>query len=210
MERSSTAALTGIREAARDVSPLVGEARKQKGYITMTDVRRRLALLALAAVATVSIFAVACGDDDDGDDGGAGAPTATRPAATEPADEPTEEAEPTEPTAGGSATIIAREAGDLGTILTTSDGFTLYTFDNDTPGSGTSACNDACASAWPPFPVADATASGASGEIGTITRADGSPQTTYNGKPLYMYSGDAAPGDTNGDGVGGVWHVAKP
>jgi len=174
--------------------------------------RRRLALLGLAAVAALSIFAVACGDDGDDGDDGASTPAATEPAAdaTEPADEPTEAAEPTEPAAGGSATIVTAEAGDLGTILTSSDGFTLYTFDNDTAGSGESACNDACASAWPPFPVADATASGADGEIGTITRTDGIPQTTYNGKPLYMFSGDAAPGDTNGDGVGGVWHVAKP
>ena len=177
----------------------------------MTSIKRRFALLALAAVAALSIFAVACGDDDD-DDGGASTPQATEPAgdtpeATEPAGE-TPEA--TEPAAGGSATIVTADAGALGTILTTSDGFTLYTFDNDTAGSGESACYDACASTWPPFPVADATASGADGDIGTITRTDGSPQTTYNGKPLYMFSGDAAPGDTNGDGLGGVWHVAKP
>jgi predicted lipoprotein with Yx(FWY)xxD motif len=182
-------------------------------FIRMMASTRRLALLMLAAVAALSIFAAACSDDDDdGDDGGASTPAATEPAAeaTEPAGEPTQAAEPTEPAASGSATIIARDAGALGTILTTSDGFTLYTFDNDTAGSGESACVDACASAWPPFPVADATASGADGEIGTITRPDGSPQTTYNGMPLYMYSGDAAAGDTNGDGVGGVWHVAKP
>ncbi len=174
----------------------------------------RLATLALAAITALSIFGVACGgDDDDGDDdGSASTPVATQPAAdaTEPADEPTEEAEATEPAAGGSATIVTADAGALGTILTTSDGFTLYTFDNDTAGSGESACVDGCASAWPPFPVADATASGADGEIGTITRADGSPQTTYNGKPLYMFSGDATAGETNGEGVAGVWHVAKP
>jgi predicted lipoprotein with Yx(FWY)xxD motif len=180
----------------------------------MTVITRRLALLMLAVVAALSIFAVACGDDDDDDDGdgGASTPAATEPApeATEPSDEPTQGAEPTEPAAGGSATIIAREAGELGTILTTSDGFTLYTFDNDTPGSGASACDAACAANWPPFPVADPTASGADGELGSITRDDGSPQSTYNGMPLYMFSGDASPGDTNGDGVAGVWHVAKP
>jgi predicted lipoprotein with Yx(FWY)xxD motif len=179
----------------------------------MTSIRRRLALVALAAMAALSIFAVACGDDDDnGDDnGGASTPAATEPAgetpqATEPAGE-TPQA--TEPAGGISATIVTADAGDLGTILTTSDGYTLYTFDNDTT-AGESACYDACASAWPPFPVADATVSGGDGEVGTITRTDGSPQTTYNGKPLYMYGGDAAPGDTNGEGVGGVWHVAKP
>jgi predicted lipoprotein with Yx(FWY)xxD motif len=172
--------------------------------------RARLAAIALAAIAALSIFAVACGDDDDDDgDGGASTPVATEPSAeaTEPAGE-TPEA--TEPASSGSATIVTRDAGALGTILTTSDGFTLYTFDNDDPGSGASACDASCAGTWPPFPVADATASGADGEIGTITRDDGSPQTTYNGSPLYMFSGDAAPGDTNGDGIGGIWHVAKP
>lgn len=184
----------------------------------MTSIRmmfssRRLALLLLASITALSLFAVACGDDDDGDDnGGASTPQATEPAgeATEPTDEPTEAGEPTEPAAGGSAQIVTKEDATLGAILTTSDGFTLYTFDNDTANSGESACYDACASAWPPFPVADATVSGADGEVGTITRTDGSPQTTYNGKPLYMFSGDAAPGETNGEGVAGVWHVAKP
>jgi predicted lipoprotein with Yx(FWY)xxD motif len=180
----------------------------------MTLVGRRLALIMLAAVAAFSIFAVACGDDDDdGDDNGGSTPQATEASGdpTEADAEPTEaSAEPTEPAGAGSAQIVTAEDATLGTILTTSDGFTLYTFDNDTANSGTSACVDACASAWPPFPVADATVSGGDGEVGTITRPDGSPQTTYNGLPLYMFSGDAAPGETNGEGVAGVWHVAKP
>jgi predicted lipoprotein with Yx(FWY)xxD motif len=165
--------------------------------------------LGLAAITALSAIAVACGGDD-GDDDGASTPAPTRAATQAASSSPTAAAQATQPAAGGSATIIAREAGSLGTVLTTSDGYTLYTFDNDKAGSGASACNDACASLWPPFPVANATASGADGEIGTITRSDGSPQTTYKGKPLYMYSGDPAPGDTNGDGVGGIWHAAKP
>jgi predicted lipoprotein with Yx(FWY)xxD motif len=179
----------------------------------MMSIRQRLALPALAAFAALSILAVACGDDDDdGDDNGESTPAATESAGnpTEPAGEPTGAAEPTQPAGAGSAAIVTAEAGDLGTILTTSDGFTLYTFDNDTANSGESACYDDCAGAWPPFPVADATASGADGEVGTITRTDGSPQTTYNGMPLYMFSGDATAGETNGEGVGGVWHVARP
>ena len=30
------------------------------------------------------------------------------------------------------------------------------------------------------------------------------------GKPLYLFVKDTKPGDTSGDGVGGVWHLAKP
>ncbi len=172
----------------------------------------RLATLPLAAITALSIFAVACSDDDnDGDDGGASTPVATQPAAeaTEPA-----EATPggaTEPATGGITTIVTRDAGDLGTILTTTDGYTLYTFDNDVGESGASACDASCAATWPPLPVSEPTASSdVTGELGTITRADGSPQVTYKGKPLYLFSSDPAPGDTNGDGVAGVWHVAAP
>jgi predicted lipoprotein with Yx(FWY)xxD motif len=48
------------------------------------------------------------------------------------------------------------------------------------------------------------------GEIGTITRDDGSTQVTYNGAPLYYFAGDEAAGDSNGDGLNGVWHIAAP
>ena len=82
-------------------------------------------------------------------------------------------------------------------------GFTLYVFDNDQASSG-STCNDGCAVNWPPVLVTDGLASGVS-DLSTITRADGSMQATYNGRPLYFYIGDAAVGDTNGQGQGGVW-----
>jgi predicted lipoprotein with Yx(FWY)xxD motif len=48
---------------------------------------------------------------------------------------------------------------------------------------------------------------------GTITRDDGSLQVTYNGWPLYLFAGDAAPGDTNGQGIdefGGLWFLVSP
>ena len=44
-------------------------------------------------------------------------------------------------------------------------------------------------------------------------RSDGSTQVTYDGHPLYTYSGDPAPGDTNGQGVntfGALWWVVAP
>lgn len=169
---------------------------------------RALTIL-LAAVTALSILAVACGDDDDDDD------AASTPAATQPAAQATEPQGITpqapQPGAGGVTTIVARDAGALGTILTTTDGYTLYTFDNDVAGSGASACDASCAANWPPLPVDNPTASSdVTGDLDTITRDDGSPQVTYNGEPLYLFAGDASPGDTNGDGVGGVWHVVAP
>ena len=46
--------------------------------------------------------------------------------------------------------------------------------------------------------------------LGTITRDDGSTQVTYNGWPLYYFQDDAAPGDTNGQGLDGVWFLVSP
>ncbi len=82
-------------------------------------------------------------------------------------------------------------------------GFALYVFDNDI-GSAGSNCNDGCAATWPPVLVTDAGASGIAG-LSTITRDDGTSQAAFEGRPLYFFAGDTNPGDTNGQGVGGVW-----
>ncbi len=89
----------------------------------------------------------------------------------------------------------------------------LYVYAKDTPG--TSACTDQCAAIWPPLIVTKGgqvtlTGGGDSTKLGTITRADGATQVTYNNQPLYYYAKDKAPGDTTGQGVGGVWNLAKP
>ena len=40
-------------------------------------------------------------------------------------------------------------------------------------------------------------------------REDDAAQVTYAGHPLYRYSGDTAPGDTNGNEVGDVWYAVN-
>ena len=99
-----------------------------------------------------------------------------------------------------------------GTILVNAAGMTLYKFSADS--AGMSACSGACAMAWPPVTVASGMTpkggSGATGTFGTITRSDGTLQVTYNGDPLYTFSGDSAAGDTNGQNLtsdGGTWTV---
>jgi predicted lipoprotein with Yx(FWY)xxD motif len=87
------------------------------------------------------------------------------------------------------------------------NGMTLYVFDKDVAGSGKSTCNGPCAANWPPL-TAPADAEGSS-DFSVITRDDGSKQWAYKGKPLYYWVKDQKPGDTTGDGVKGVWHVAK-
>jgi predicted lipoprotein with Yx(FWY)xxD motif len=93
-----------------------------------------------------------------------------------------------------------------GKALVSGAGMTLYTFDRDT--TGTSNCNDQCATKWPPL-LAGADAK-PSGDWSIVTRADGSKQWAYKGKPLYVFYKDANPGDVGGDGVNNVWHIAAP
>ncbi|WP_028957558.1 hypothetical protein [Sulfitobacter sp. 20_GPM-1509m] len=102
-------------------------------------------------------------------------------------------------------TAIAAPAGMSGGVLADGKGMTLYIFDKDAPG--TSNCYAGCAANWPPF-VAKAGAS-ADGDFSLVTRKDGAEQWAFKGMPLYYWAGDSKPGDTNGDGVGGVWHVLK-
>jgi predicted lipoprotein with Yx(FWY)xxD motif len=89
---------------------------------------------------------------------------------------------------------------------------TLYTFDPE--NSGTIACTTGCTSVWPPLVApsggAPTAGSGVTVTIATIARPDGTTQVTAGGHPLYNYSGDKAAGDTNGDGIAGKWHVARP
>jgi predicted lipoprotein with Yx(FWY)xxD motif len=93
----------------------------------------------------------------------------------------------------------------MGEILTDAAGMTLYTFDKDQ--SGMSNCYDKCAVNWPPLMAASG-AMGA-GDFSLVTRKDGGMQWAYKGMPLYLWIKDKAPGDTTGDGVGGVWHVVS-
>lgn len=94
----------------------------------------------------------------------------------------------------------------LGPVLVDPDGFTLYVFDADTDGE--SSCYDACANSWP-FLSAD-TAIGPDLDqsiFASTTRTDGSEQLTINNMPLYRFANDSAPGDTNGQGLNGLWWV---
>jgi predicted lipoprotein with Yx(FWY)xxD motif len=93
----------------------------------------------------------------------------------------------------------------MGKVYTDDKGMTLYTFDKDEAGK--SNCYDQCAVNWPPF-MASADAM-AEGDWTIVERTDGSKQWAYQGKPLYLWVQDKAPGDVTGEGKGdGTWHVA--
>ena len=117
--------------------------------------------------------------------------------------------------AAGGSTIMTASVGSNGTLVVAgSNSMTVYVFSKDTADSGTSACTAACITKWPaltvPAGTTPTTGSGATGKIGTITRSDsnGALQVTYNGLPLYFFSGDKAVGDSNGIYTG--WSGVKP
>lgn len=153
----------------------------------MTKKRSFAMLFALVLVVA------ACGSDTD-----QGSDTTTAPDTEQ---ETTTTAAAEEPVDG----VHASET-DLGTILVDPDGFTLYAFTVDSPGE--SACYDACAELWPPVSADTPIGADLSGSnFGTTTRTDGTEQLTVNDQPLYLYTPDANPGDTNGQGFNDVWFV---
>jgi predicted lipoprotein with Yx(FWY)xxD motif len=92
-----------------------------------------------------------------------------------------------------------------GNFLVNSQGMTVYVFDVDQPG--VSNCYDQCAVAWPPVAY---TGGALPAGYSAITRKDGTQQLAFDNRPLYTYIGDQAPGQTNGDGVDGTWHIVTP
>jgi predicted lipoprotein with Yx(FWY)xxD motif len=146
------------------------------------------------------------------------APAVTQaPASVAPASEAPSAAGSAAPSASaaaaGGATVEAKSIGSFGTgLVAGSNGMTVYTFAKDVKDSGKSNCNTGCINIWPALTVASGAApsagAGVSGKLGTITRDDGSTQVTYNGLPLYFFSNDHAPGDTNG--IYQDWEAVKP
>lgn len=153
-------------------------------------------------VVALAVGAAACGDDDAADDAGDDDTTTTT--------EDTSETPTTAPT--GPATVSTAET-DLGEVLVDADGMTLYLFTND-EGTTTGASGDLL-EAWPPLTVESEDALVAGDDVdeallGTAEQADGRIWVTYNGRLLYRYAGDAAPGDTDGHGLGDVWFAITP
>jgi predicted lipoprotein with Yx(FWY)xxD motif len=152
--------------------------------------KRSLFLLPASLAAVLAV--AGCGSSNDN-------------ASTTPAPSPAKTAQP--------ATVDVHKT-DLGTILVDSQGRTLYLFEADK--NGKSACSGACATAWPPLTTTSSAVAGTGAMkklLGTTKRSDGSTQATYNGWPLYLYQGDSAAGQTNGEGsteFGAGWYALAP
>jgi predicted lipoprotein with Yx(FWY)xxD motif len=157
---------------------------------TSTGPKARRLGLAVGSIALL-MLAAACGSGSDsnaGSSGGSGAAVQQGP------------------TSGGVSTVPT----SLGTVLTNSQGMTLYGFAADSKGM--SNCDAVCLEYWQPAPPGSTAKPPANSDatLGQITGTNGSPQLTVNGWPVYTYSGDNAPGDTAGQGLelsGGLWWV---
>jgi predicted lipoprotein with Yx(FWY)xxD motif len=117
-------------------------------------------------------------------------------------------------TSTGAPATVGVASTSLGNVLVDAQGRTLYLFQKD---SGTaSTCSGACATSWPPLIAAGAPTSGSGANaslVATIARQDRKSQLTYGGHPVYLFSGDSKPGDTNGQGVvafGAGWFAVSP
>ena len=145
--------------------------------------RKAFASTALLAALTVVLAACGGGNDNGGSGTAATATTAAQAAA---------------------GTTVAVASSKLGNILVDDKGRTLYAFTKDQGDK--SACSGQCAANWPALAGAATAGTGAQAALlSTAAQADSSSQVTYGGRPLYYFAGDAKAGDTNGQGVRGVW-----
>ncbi len=102
------------------------------------------------------------------------------------------------------APLTSVTLGDGRNILANEAQLTLYTYDPDLSAPGKSVCNGGCAAAWPP---ALTKLDQVEAPLSIITRDDGAKQLAYDGNPVYLFVGDSATKDINGDGLDGIWHV---
>ena len=149
-------------------------------------------IISLAAAAAIPLTALAVAGCGGGDATAAPAPPKTA--------------------SGGPATVGVASTS-LGKILVDSKGRTIYLFKKDRGMK--SACSGDCATDWPPVRASGKPSGGGGANaslLSTTERADGQPQVTYNGHPLYLFEGDHSPGDTNGQGLtafGAGWYAVS-
>jgi predicted lipoprotein with Yx(FWY)xxD motif len=161
----------------------------------MNVISTRVLVIVLAAVAVVAL--AACGGSSDSSTG------ASAPANSD-----------------GTLTVSTTSVDGVGEVLIDAEGAALYSPDQE--AGGKVLCTGSCESIWIPLtlpagdqsPTADSDLSAA---LGIIQRPDGTEQVTFDGKPLYRFAEDPAPGTVTGDGFvdsfdgkSFTWHVASP
>jgi predicted lipoprotein with Yx(FWY)xxD motif len=161
-------------------------------------------------IAVLVLGAAACGSSSSKGSGATNSSSNTSSSAN-PYASPSTTAAPatTAPASGASAAPvkIAKVKGDT-LMVDTANGKTVYAFSPDT--ATTSACNTNCDTLWPPVTATGTVPATVQGiKLTTLTRSDGTKQVVANGHPVYTFSGDTAPGQTNGEGVAGKWYYVN-
>ncbi len=154
-------------------------------------------------LAAAAVVLTACGSNGSPTDPATSDPGTSVPAASVAA----------QANAGTGSVAVKKMRTSTGTVLVNAAGLTLYWFAKDTPTQ--SNCHHSCAVYWPPVLGTAAAAAGTSlpHGFGTIKRADGKTQATYDGHPLYTYAGDTSAGQVNGNDLkasGGLWWAVTP
>jgi predicted lipoprotein with Yx(FWY)xxD motif len=107
--------------------------------------------------------------------------------------------------------VVAKEAKVMGkTILTTTNGHTLYSLSVEKRGKFICTKSSGCTALWHPLKVAAGVKPKGPVKLGTIKRPEGGVQVTYRGLPLYTFIEDKRAGQLEGEGVKdvGTWHAA--
>jgi predicted lipoprotein with Yx(FWY)xxD motif len=125
---------------------------------------------------------------------------------------------PASPAAASHGTVISvRKLAGIGNVLVDRSGKTVYSPQQE--AHGMIECTGGCLSFWMPVKASRGAtlhgSSGVTGTLGTISRPDnGQTQLTYDGRPLYTFRLDQAPGQAHGnnftDHFGGAsftWHA---
>jgi predicted lipoprotein with Yx(FWY)xxD motif len=112
-------------------------------------------------------------------------------------------------------TVLTLRHTNLGGILASASGRTLYEFTRDHPDRDTCASISGCSEIWPPLQSAGHLSAGAgvhASLLSSIRLSNGTRQVTYAGHPLYLYSGDSGPAETAYVGAsqfGGSWYAVN-
>lgn len=106
--------------------------------------------------------------------------------------------------------LSSNSTGQLGTTVIDAVGFTLYRSDQDEASPPTSNCVDACAQTWKPMVYEEPIVLEGvqEGDVGQLTRPDGTEQVTLGGWPVYTLVGEQTGATTGHDKDG--WFAVQP
>lgn len=151
-------------------------------------VRRGLTVFAVVA-ATVAFAACGSSGSSKASSSNKGSSGTTTPSTAAPASSPS----------------VVLTSTKLGQVLAAPDGKILYLFTKDQ--GTTTACTGGCVGTWPALKATGTPVAGPGLDASKLTAANG--QVAYNGHLLYFFAGDTSPGQTNGQGIGGIWYVVN-